>query len=85
MSFIRLLLIFLAIYFVLRLLFLYVFPFLVKRYFKKMNNKYYNTRKTENRKEGEIRVEDTRNTKEKGKKISGNMGEYIDYEDISKD
>lgn len=64
--------------FLVRVLVYYVLPWFIKRKLEKMQAQH--DQENDNRKEGEIRVEDTTSQKEYPNK--SDIGEYVDYEDV---
>jgi hypothetical protein len=85
MGLIRTLIIFLAIYFLFKLVVRVILPLLVKNYVDKkareFQNRYNQNHQQFNKKpEGEITIETKKDTKGKGK--GNDEGEYVDYEEI---
>jgi len=83
-GFIRVLLIFALIYFIVRILFRYVLPFLLKRFINRkmeeMSGRANNYQHKEPRREGEITVDYKPSDKKKRNKK--NTGDYVDFEEI---
>ena len=85
MGLIRFVIIFFVVYFLFSLVTRYVLPFVVRFFFRRMSDrvrrdyekKMHDKRKREN--EGEITI---RYRPDKGKVITKENGEYIDYEDV---
>ena len=72
-----------VIYLLFRLLVRFVFPFLVRYFVKKSQDKFYeqnpNIRK---KKEGEINIDYIPDKNKKEKKCKPDEGEYVDYEEL---
>lgn len=80
MGFIRFLLIIALVYLVIMLFIRYIFPWLLKRFFRKMEsqiNQEYGFGQ-----ESKRSTTDTTGNSKKKKKISNDEGEYINYEEI---
>ncbi|MCD4772868.1 MAG: hypothetical protein K8R41_05735 [Bacteroidales bacterium] len=77
--------IFLLIYYFFRLFGRYIFPWLLKRFMKNIQNKYQqNTENTsaKKKKNGEVNIDHI--PKDKKKREDDDFGEYIDFEEIDK-
>lgn len=80
-GFLRLLFFLIIIGYLTRLFMRYIFPWILKRFIRKQQekyNEYYNTQ--ENKKEGDIEIKVTR--KEKANSEKNSFGEYVDYEEL---
>jgi hypothetical protein len=80
-SLIRTLLIIAAVFFAVRLFLRYVVPFLLGRFIRKQQEKFYGQQSAnhyQQDEEGKVRVK----TKARGKKKNDDLGDYIDYEEI---
>ena len=78
-SFMRTILIIVAVYFGFRLLFRFLVPFFLQRFVRKQQEHFYNNASNHPRgEEGEVRVK----SKPEKKTSSADLGEYIDYEEI---
>ncbi|MFH2095936.1 MAG: DUF4834 family protein [Bacteroidota bacterium] len=78
MGFLRFLLIFIVVSYVLSL----IFRFIIRRYFRKVQNNFEQQQqnyRSAGKKEGEITIE---KKPEKEKKFDSDEGEYIDFEEI---
>lgn len=76
----RLILWIIIIYILFRLLVRYVFPFLVRYFVKKSQDKFYEENPNIRRKkEGEVSID---YVPEKDKKKKDDEGEYVDYEEV---
>ena len=80
----RLILILLIIYIIYRLLARYILPHLVKNLLKRQQGKFFEQnpsfREEENRKEGDVKIENLR--EKAGNTEKKNIGEYIDFEEV---
>ena len=77
MAFFRLLLIGILIYLILKFIGRLLFPWFYAGY---QDDNYQNNRGKENKKEGDVTVQDTGS--EKSKLIKKDEGEYVDFEEI---
>lgn len=79
MGLIRIILIFIIIYFAIKLIFQYILFPLVKGYFTtgSGNNSYQYTR---NNKEGNVTINNSNNKKKK--MVNKDEGDYVDYEEV---
>jgi len=84
MGFIKFIIIVLIVYYAIRLISIYVFPFLIKRFMYGMSKKYQcrqaDNRDVNRKKEGEVTIDfkaENRNNEN-----TRNVGEYVDYEEI---
>lgn len=77
----RVILIIVLIYYVFKLLGRYVFPYLLKNYINKQQQKYgqYQQQDEPQHKEGEVYIKKNPN---KGKQKDIDDGEYVDYEEV---
>ncbi len=72
---------FILLYYLAKLFFRYVLPWLLRRYVKKQQEKFgQNEWKQDTPPEGEIKIKRTTRTKPKD---DGEFGEYIDFEDVN--
>ena len=81
-NFIRTLFVILIIYYAIRLVVRYVFPMIVDKGVKNMQQKMYNQKgqnQRPTRPEGEVTIE---NNKRTGGNSSQDQGEYIDFEEV---
>ena len=80
----RLILILLIIYIIYRLLVRYILPHLIKNFLKRQQEKFFEQnpsfREEENRKEGDVKIDNLH--KEAGNTKKKNIGEYVDYEEV---
>lgn len=81
----KIILILIALYYLFYLGFRYVFPWLLKRYIRKTQEKFYGNRTQQSRnnkskKEGEVNIDYMPDNGKKKK--SSDLGEYVDYEEI---
>lgn len=79
-------LIFILLGYAFRLFLRYGLPWLMSRYVKKQQEKFYQGfdqagGKTQQKKEGEIKIKQPR---KKTKKDEGDFGEYVEFEDLDK-
>lgn len=80
-SLMRTLLIIAAVFFAVRLFLRYVVPFLLGRFIRKQQEKFYDQQSANNyqqEEEGKVRVK----TKARSNKKNDVLGDYIDYEEI---
>lgn len=89
----RFLLFVIILYLVFRLLGRYVLPWLVKRYVRNVQKKYYrdnphmdprSRKKGKQKKEGNIHIKRS-GKKDDSRNDDSGLGEYVDYEDINDD
>jgi len=84
MEFIRFVIILLIIYYAVKLISVYLFPFLLKRYLSAMGRKYQNRhtgyKNVKKKKEGEVTIDYKPESNDNLNK--NNVGEYVDYEEI---
>jgi hypothetical protein len=79
MALIRFIFIVFIIYLVFKVLSKYVLPFLVRKSVKNFQEKFYQQNPNVRRKEeGEVTIQQDKKTKEK----SGDIGEYVDFEEV---
>jgi len=72
---------FILFYYLVKIFFRYVLPWLLKRYVKKQQEKFgQNAWKQEEPKEGEVTIKKTMQTKPKD---DNGFGEYIDFEEVN--
>ena len=85
MKLLQYVIIFVVIFYGLRLLFRLLLPFLVQYLFKKtqqnMDNRYYGGASEAPKEEGEVTVKFAPE-KEKGSRKDGDDGEYVDFEEV---
>ncbi|MEX2380265.1 MAG: DUF4834 family protein [Vicingaceae bacterium] len=83
-SLLRTLLIFVAVYFAFRLIFRVLVPYLLKRFIKKQEGRFYQNFNSNADKRGEESTGEV-NIKGKQKKShkSDQLGDYVDYEEVS--
>lgn len=87
MGFLKIILIFLLVYFALKFIFRLAAPYLMRYLFKKAGQKmnrafnpdYHQEKKSSKQKEGKITVDKVPERKKRNKKP---VGEYVDYEEI---
>ncbi len=80
MALIRFILIAVIIYYALRFILRLVAPFLISYLAKRMNNNSFQKNPFYNkRKEGDVTI---KGGQHKDKKVSDNVGEYVDYEEV---
>ncbi|NOX84446.1 MAG: DUF4834 domain-containing protein [Chlorobi bacterium] len=71
---------FVLLYYLIKLFFRYVVPWLLRRYVKKQQEKFGQNAWNENKpREGEVKIKRTARTKQKD---DVGFGEYIDFEDV---
>ena len=86
---IKTILVILAVYYGLKFLAKYLFPFLLKRFIDKQQEKFYNQtgnqfrqgKTSVNRKEGEVKITSQPSYQNK----TDDLGEYVDYEELPDD
>jgi hypothetical protein len=78
MQLLRVILIIIIVYYVLKFAARYLLPLLLKYSIRKTQENYYRQYQATERKNGEIKVEYTPKKKPGG----GDLGEYVDYEEI---
>ncbi|MEQ8907587.1 MAG: hypothetical protein RIC95_00210 [Vicingaceae bacterium] len=78
-SFLRTIVILLAIFYGARLIFRFLIPFLLKRFIKKQQNKYSAySQSQQDRQEGEVHIK----TNQKNRDEKNHLGDYVEYEEI---
>ncbi|MCK4360542.1 MAG: hypothetical protein KAV70_02255 [Bacteroidales bacterium] len=86
MTLLKFIFVVILIYYAFRILFKYVFPYILKQYIKKTKNKYFyqegELKKDKKKKEGKVNI-DYVPEKDKGKNDT-ELGEYVDFEEIDK-
>lgn len=82
MTFFKIILVFILIYLLFSILIRYVFPYLIKRHFRKTQEKFYgkSTESKKRKKEGAVNIDYDPNNN--NKKNGDDLGEYVDYEEI---
>ena len=81
----KIIFIFILIYYFFRLVGRYIFPWLLKRFMKNIQNKYQQNAEdtsTPKKQKGDININHIPKSKEK--KDDDDFGEYVDFEDIDK-
>ncbi len=84
MTLLKIIFIFILIYYFFKLIARYLFPWLLKRYMKNFQNKFHqNTDNTsaKKKKKGEVNIDHIPKDK---KKKDDDFGEYVDFEEIDK-
>lgn len=81
----KIILILIALYYLFYLGFRYVFPWLLKRYIRKTQEKFYGKssqqgKSKKQKKEGEVNIDYV--PEDEKKKKDSDLGEYVDYEEI---
>ncbi|HLN54107.1 MAG TPA: hypothetical protein VK212_10400 [Lentimicrobium sp.] len=79
----ELILIIVALYLFFRLFVLYLAPWLLKIYFKRLQNRFFGQNQATNPKEKEGKVTIHRMKDKKNNDIPKDLGEYIDYEELN--
>jgi predicted membrane protein len=86
MTLLKFIFVVILIYYAFRILFKYVFPYILKHYIKKTQSKYFyqeeELKKVKKKKEGKVNI-DYVPEKDKEKKDT-DLGEYVDFEEIDK-
>lgn len=81
MSFFKLIILILALYVFFRIFALYIAPFLIKLFIRRVQKKFYeNNTPPENIKSGKITIHRMKDSKNND--IPSDLGEYIDYEEV---
>jgi hypothetical protein len=81
-NFIRTLIIIVVVYYAFRFVARYVFPFLLDKGIKNMQNKVYEQQRQSQRatrQPGDVTVE---NNNRQGRSVNQNKGEYVDFEEV---
>ncbi len=79
MTFLKIILAIVVIYYLFYLIIKYLFPYLLRRHIRKTHEKYYGNKENK-KKKGEINI-DYVPDKDKQKK-DNDLGDYVDYEEI---
>jgi hypothetical protein len=83
MKLLQYVILFVVIFYGLRLLFRLLLPFLVQYLFKKTHkNMREQFRTHEEKEEGEVTIRDGANKKQDNKNDKGDAGEYVDFEEV---
>ena len=77
----KIILIIVAVYYTMKLLFRFIAPILLVRFTKKMQDRFkqYQYSEFQQQKEGEVTIDKINNT---NRKNSSDLGEYVDFEEI---
>lgn len=82
MIFLKIILFIVIFYYVFFLIIRYLFPYILKRHIKKTQERFYGKQQEQqkhNRKEGDVNIDYVPEDK---KKKNGDIGEYVDYEEV---
>lgn len=81
MSFLTLIILILALYVFYRIFALYIAPFLIKLFIRRVQKKFYeNNSHNSNSKSGKVTIHRMKDSKDND--IPSDLGEYIDYEEV---